>query len=60
MDEEIQKINQYIKILDITEQMFNLIPNAYIDLKELNKVKLSINNIKGNLFNNLILLNKDF
>lgn len=59
MTEEIEKINGYIEILSLTENMIKIIPDIYINLEELSKIKLSVNKIKLKLINNLIQLNKN-
>lgn len=60
MSEEIQKINQYIEILNITDNMLKLIPSSYITIKELNNIKISINKLQNDLINSLVQFNNNF
>jgi hypothetical protein len=60
MEDEIKKTNQYIEILDMINNMLKLIPNSYVNAKELNNIKLSINKLQNNLINNLVQFNNSF
>jgi len=55
MEEENNKINNYINLISCIETLINFIPNEYIN--NINKIKMELNSSKKILLQNLILLN---